>query len=148
MGSRGRWKSTPQNLQRTRVILDSEEVDLTATEDMGAAVVADPALEGLHINEAREALVRGAAHPLAVSLHQLSQFLYSFRSGGAGCPLLRPQPPHASACRGERPYWWGQGQGLNSARKRGPLAGQTSDVGRTEDRKSVLAEVPDTIAMA
>jgi len=43
----------------------------------------------------------------------------------AGCPLLRPQPPHASACRGERPYWWEQAQGLNSARRRAPLADRT-----------------------
>src|SRR5580704_5408319 len=102
MRRRRRWKSAPQNLQRARVILDREEVDLTATEDVGAAIVADPALEGLHINEAREALVRGAAHPLAVSLHQFSQFHYSFRSGGAGCPLLRPRPPQAAAREGER----------------------------------------------
>jgi hypothetical protein len=73
------------------------------------------ALESLHVNEAREAFVRGARGPLAVGLHQGShEFSTPFRSGGAGCPLLMPQPPHASACRGERPYWWEQAQGLNS----------------------------------
>src|SRR4029077_1095728 len=76
------------------------------------------------------------------------KFFTPFRSGGAGCPLLRPQPPHASACRGERPYWWEQAQGLNSARRRAPLVRQNSDVGRAEDRKSVLAEVPGTIRTA
>ena len=51
-----------------------------------------PALEGLHINEAREALVRGAAHPLAVGLHQFSQFPYSFQIRRGGVPS-----PEASA---------------------------------------------------
>src|ERR1700745_4028372 len=92
MRRRRRWKSAPQNLQRARVILDREEVELTATDDVGAAVVADPALEGLHINEAREALVGGAAHPLAVGLHQFSQFPYSFQIRRGGVPS-----PEASA---------------------------------------------------
>src|SRR6516162_4115160 len=60
---------------------------------------------------------------------------------GRGCPLLRPRPPHASACRGERPYWWEQAQGLNSPRRRAPLVRQDSDIGRAEKRKSVLASV-------
>ena len=94
------------------------------------------------------ALVWGARGPLTVGLHQFShEFLTPFRSGGAGCPLLRPQPPQAAAREGKRPYWWEQAQGLNS-RSGEPLSSTDSDVGRTEDRKSVLAEVPGTIAMA
>ena len=46
-----------------------EEIDLAAAEHVGAAVVAHLPLESLHINQTREPLVRGAAHPLAVGLH-------------------------------------------------------------------------------
>jgi hypothetical protein len=68
------------------VVLDGAYGKSAAADHLGAAVVSEPALKVLHINEAREALIRGAAHPLAVGLHQFSQVLYSFqvrRGGGA-----------------------------------------------------------------
>jgi len=89
--------------------------EFATADDRGMALLADPTLEGLQFDEAGKAFVFGAGGPLAVGLHQGShEFSTSFKSGGAGCPLLTPRPPHASACRGERPYWWEQAQGLNS----------------------------------
>src|SRR6516225_6677637 len=78
------------------------------------ALLADPALEALHVNQARAALVGGARRPLAAGLHQGGHGFSSFQIRRGGCPLLTPQPPHASACRGERPCWWEQAQGSNS----------------------------------
>src|SRR6266851_6646595 len=81
------------------------------------------------------------------------------RSGGAGCPLLRPQPPHASACRGERPCWWEQAQGLNSPEgeplssdrlrrrpRRGPQV--CSCWGSRHDRDGLTALTPETPSTA
>jgi hypothetical protein len=42
----------------------------------------------------------------------------------------------------------GAGAGIKLGPKASPSRVTDSDVGRAEDRKSVLAEVPDTIAMA
>jgi len=85
-----RWKAiaVPYDLQRARVILDGTDVQSAAADHLGAAVDPELALEGPHVYEAREALVRGAAHTLAVGLHQFGQFLYSFqvRSGGLPSP--------------------------------------------------------------
>jgi hypothetical protein len=50
-------------LGRLGRFLHEKEFNFTAADDMGAAVVAHPTLEGLHFEQAREALVRGAAHP-------------------------------------------------------------------------------------
>jgi hypothetical protein len=95
------------------------DIDLAAAEHVGAAVLADPALESLHVNEAREALVRGSAHPLPVGLHQFqSMSLLLSDQEEAGCPLLKPQPPHASACRGEETVLVGAGAGIKLARSR------------------------------
>src|SRR5215468_2574980 len=112
--------------------------ELATADDVCVALLADPARKALQIEQAREALIGCARRPLAVGLHQGShEFLTPFRSGGAGCPLLTPLPPHASACRGERPCWWEQAQGLNSPGRRAPLAWQNSDEGRAGHRKSV-----------
>jgi hypothetical protein len=56
-------------------------------------------------------------------------------------PSPEASAPTRFCVQGERPYWWEQAQGLNSGRRRAPLVRQNSDVGRAEDRKSVLAEV-------
>src|ERR1700747_2561291 len=61
--------------------------ELTTADEDGMALLADPALESLHVNEACEAFVRGARGPLAVGLHQGShEFSTPFRSGGGGVP--------------------------------------------------------------
>src|SRR5215471_11195187 len=85
------------NLQAPDVVRCRLNDKFATADDCGMALLTDPALEALHVNQAREALIRRARRPLAVSLHQGShEFFTHFRSGGAGCPLLTPQPPHAS----------------------------------------------------
>src|SRR5262249_43489032 len=60
---------------------------VTAADDPRPRVLPDAALEGLHLEQAREALVRGAAHPLAMGLHQGShEYRLLLRSGGGGVP--------------------------------------------------------------
>jgi hypothetical protein len=91
----GRCRS--HDLQRAGVVLDGTHGYSTAADHLGAAVVPEPALERLHIEQAREALVRGAAHPLAVGLHQFSQFLYSFQVRRGGLPSPTTSTP-ANCC--------------------------------------------------
>jgi hypothetical protein len=43
--------------------------EFATADDCGMALLAKPALESLHVNEAGEALVGGARRPLAVGLH-------------------------------------------------------------------------------
>src|SRR5689334_19179892 len=89
---RGKAVAVSHDLQRAGVVLYGTHGKSAAADHLGAAVVPEPALEGLHIYEAREALVRGAAHPLAVSLHQFSQCIYSLQIRRGGVPS-----PEASA---------------------------------------------------
>jgi hypothetical protein len=51
-------------------------------------------LKFLHIEQAREALVRGAARPLAVGLHQFGQFLYSLSGQEGRVALSQRASPH------------------------------------------------------
>ena len=44
--------------------------EMATADDAGMALLADPALEALQLEQAREALVGGARRPLAVGLHQ------------------------------------------------------------------------------
>src|SRR5260370_25743236 len=96
MRRRRRWKAVAvsHDLQCAGVVLDGTHGKSAAADHLGAAVVPEPALESLHINEAREALVRGAAHPLAVSLPQVRPSIYSFQvRWGGGAPPYTPTPP-------------------------------------------------------
>jgi hypothetical protein len=107
----GRCRS--HDLQRAGVVLDGTHGYSTAADHLGAAVVPEPALESLHIEQAGEALVRCPAHPLAVGLHQGShEFINSFQVRGAGCPLLWPPLPPAAADEGERPRLVGTDPGI------------------------------------
>src|SRR5260370_42295062 len=105
MRRRRRWKAVAvsHDLQCAGVVLDGTHGKSAAADHLGAAVVSEPALESLHINQAREALVRGAAHPLAVGLHQGSHgVIYSFHGrGGGGPPPPAPPPPPCCARGGE-----------------------------------------------
>src|ERR1700758_1316796 len=94
--------------QRMSIALGRIHLEAAAAEHLGPAAVLDAALERLHVDEARKALVGGAAHP---PLRRLGQsrghlFVAPFRSGVAGCPLLTPRPSQAAAREGERPCWW------------------------------------------
>src|SRR5206468_12345228 len=75
------------------VMLDGANAKSAAADHLATAVVPEPALQRLHINEACESLVRGAAHPLAVGLHQFSQFLYSFQVRRGGVPSPETSAP-------------------------------------------------------
>jgi len=94
-----RWKAVAvsHDLQRSGVVLDGAHGKSAAADHLGAAVIPDAALEVLHIEQAREALVRGAAHPLAMGLHQFSQFLYSFQIRRGGVPS--PDASPLTSCR-------------------------------------------------
>src|SRR5260370_10138798 len=98
MRRRRRWKAVAvsHDLQCAGVVLDGTHGKSAAADHLGAAVVPEPALESLHINEAREALVRGAAHPLAVGVLKFRQIIYSFygRRGGGASPLA-PNAAHS-----------------------------------------------------
>src|SRR5215471_10179668 len=73
----------------------------TAADDLRPRVLPNAALEILHFEQARKTLVGGAAHPLAMGLHQSSHELFdSFEVRRGGVPSPTPKPPHASACRG------------------------------------------------
>src|SRR5689334_25449280 len=91
MGSRRSGRAN-RHLQAARVVSVREDFQVAAADDMRLAAVPNAALEGLHFEQARKALVRGARGPLAVGLHQFSQFLYSFQVRRGGVPS-----PEASA---------------------------------------------------
>ena len=109
----GRCRS--HDLQRAGVVLDGTHGYSTAADHLGAAVVPEPALESLHIEQAGEALVRCPAHPLAVGLHQGShEFINSFqvrRGGGALSYGLHSRQLLLTRVRGRA--WSERAQGLN-----------------------------------
>src|SRR5215469_5374908 len=85
------------------VLGDWAKRQATAADDLRPRVFPDAALKGLHFEQAGKTLVGGAAHPLAMGLHQSShEFFDSFQVRRGGVPSPTPKPPHASACRGRR----------------------------------------------
>ena len=117
-------------------------------DDVCVALLANPALEALQLEQAREALVGRARRPLAVGLHQGShEFFNSFQIRRGGMPSPEASAPHASACRGERPCWWEQVQGLNS-RFGEPLSRDRTPTEAAPGTASLLLRIPGAIAMA
>src|SRR2546423_1665232 len=79
--------------QATDVVRCRFDGEFATADDVGVALLADPALERLHVSEAGKALIGGARGPLAVGLHQGShEFLNSFQVRRGGLPS-----PEASA---------------------------------------------------
>src|SRR5215469_11566206 len=100
------------------------ERQATAADDLRPRVFPDAALKLLHLEQAREALIGGAAHPLAMGLHQSShEFFDSFEVRRGGVPSPTPKPPHASACRGR-----GSRAGGGSTATKGGAGGYPSSV--------------------
>src|SRR5215469_14235459 len=85
-----RWRrrlkavTVSQDLERAGVVLDGTNRKSAAADHLGAAVLAHPTLEALHFEQTCEAFVGGARRPLAVGLHQFSQFPYSFQVRRSG----------------------------------------------------------------
>src|SRR5215467_594271 len=74
-----------------------------AADDLRPRVLPNAALKGLHFEQTGKTLVGGAAHPVAMGLHQSShEFFDAFEVRRGGVPSPTPKPPHASACRGRR----------------------------------------------
>src|SRR5215469_5632203 len=77
------------------------ERQATAADDLRPRVLPNAALKSLHFEQTGKTLIGGAAHPLAMGLHQSShEFFDSFEVRRGGMPSPTPKPPHASACRG------------------------------------------------
>src|SRR5215831_18586461 len=109
------------------VLGDWAERQATAADDLRPRVLPNATLKGLHFEQTSKTLVGGAAHPLAMGLHQSShEFFDSFEVRRGGVPSPTPKPPHASACRGGGAVLLGRRDaGIKLARRRAPLAGGT-----------------------
>ena len=75
------------------ILGDWAERQATAADNLRPRVLPNAALELLHFEQARETLVGGAAHPLAMGLHQSShEFFDSFEVRRGGVPSPTPNP--------------------------------------------------------